>query len=955
MMFFYPVGVEGQRQRGFPFMTLALSALLLLVHLRVESVAEHIQEVHEVYTRTHGNDFGDAEEQARKSVKLEALQRKDLRERWAFSPRAFSAHEPSKWPAIALYAVVHGSWAHLLGNLLMLFLVGIPIERRYGSGRLLALLIAGSVTGALAFAIVARQADQERSMIGASGAIAGLMGAFTIWFWNARIRLWWGALLLVYPVWGVLRIPARVLLPIWFVVEALSAWLEHSGITDGVAHSAHVGGFIAGVVVALGTQLWSNEEGVGAEDETEGVKLVRSASAYDELRSHLLLQPEDVSARMRALFSAIHHGDHGAAASDFEVLCRLFASEPQRTLALYRRVREQYADLRFSEPALLRVIRVAESIGDSRVVVEAARALALGYPFSNVLPQVLRKAAAAQRRLRVPHAWVAETEAAITAIEAAPSTTTVEARLSSEAIEQVQARRAVGAPSPAILSAHIMPTTSSSTQPEGNASRYHCKNHPTQRSIGQCAECSTPVCAQCSTRIESSRICRECRTRMLQARELYARPEAWLHALGSAFRVVGLSTLVGVPVLYATARDYRVTLTLLALLAGMSAVWVGRALLSREGDAATAALLGAPLLFFFPLGTALSALLLFILYGKKGEFVFGSSFAKVRAATPERDPKLHSLTSLALMLFLGLSVVGSLVLSIRALKQGDFSDRYAIQPEPSWRQGDTFQVLSDMTRTGRKAGVVVQASTASARALGETTYMQDGLPLRFEYAVRQFSLDRIPSRPWTTPTGSVEISHFGKRIAWDNQLRHERSDVNTVLDTPLLARLFPSPLPLWRATNGVQWARLGQSWDQPFGLESVTELYRPPGASGSVKLSFVKQETCGNQRCNVFENVVTASAPKASWADNVPPYSLPPHMASGTWQGGGTDLSTVTLTNRQTWRILVDRKLRSRVYETQFELHGKLARSSEDVDVRVESRTEFVFPNEDVVFVNTMK
>jgi membrane associated rhomboid family serine protease len=153
------------------------------------------------------------------------------------------------WTATAAM-FAHGGWAHLVGNMVFLLVLGMRVEgelgaARYalvylGSGYVATLVHAGSL---LAFA---SEQDSNVPAIGASGAISGVMGAYLVLFPSARI------VTLLLPMF-FLRVPAVALLAVWFAVQALEgtyglAHPEESG--AGIAFFAHVGGFAAGFVLA---------------------------------------------------------------------------------------------------------------------------------------------------------------------------------------------------------------------------------------------------------------------------------------------------------------------------------------------------------------------------------------------------------------------------------------------------------------------------------------------------------------------------------------------------------------------------------------------------------------------------------------------------------------------------------------------------------------------------------
>jgi membrane associated rhomboid family serine protease len=144
---------------------------------------------------------------------------------------------------------LHGSWLHLLSNMLYLWIFGANVEDAMGSLRFIAFYL---VCGALAsLALVATQPETSVPTLGASGAIAGVLGAYLVLFPGARVQT------LVFFVFliRIIEVRAVVVLGIWILLQILyglsAAGLPRGG---GIAYAAHVGGFVAGAVVA--TLFW---------------------------------------------------------------------------------------------------------------------------------------------------------------------------------------------------------------------------------------------------------------------------------------------------------------------------------------------------------------------------------------------------------------------------------------------------------------------------------------------------------------------------------------------------------------------------------------------------------------------------------------------------------------------------------------------------------------------------
>ncbi len=159
---------------------------------------------------------------------------------------AVGAPAYAKIPALSvLYSMfLHAGWLHLLGNMLFLMVFGNNIEDRWGKLRFLIFYLATGYLAAYAFALANSEATVP--LVGASGAVSGVLGAYLILFPGARV---WSLvpILLFLP----LRLPAWLVLGTWFLLQYLYA--TGSGVSDGgsVAYLAHVIGFVAGVLVAI--------------------------------------------------------------------------------------------------------------------------------------------------------------------------------------------------------------------------------------------------------------------------------------------------------------------------------------------------------------------------------------------------------------------------------------------------------------------------------------------------------------------------------------------------------------------------------------------------------------------------------------------------------------------------------------------------------------------------------
>jgi membrane associated rhomboid family serine protease len=141
----------------------------------------------------------------------------------------------------ALYSMfLHSDWLHLGGNMLYLWIFGNNVEDRFGHLRFLVFYLFAGMVATVVFAVP--NLDSPVALVGASGAIAGVLGSYFIMFPGA----WVTVLVVVFLV----RMPAAIVLGLWFVFQ-LQAVRDPAVSGGGIAYLAHVAGFIAGIVVTL--------------------------------------------------------------------------------------------------------------------------------------------------------------------------------------------------------------------------------------------------------------------------------------------------------------------------------------------------------------------------------------------------------------------------------------------------------------------------------------------------------------------------------------------------------------------------------------------------------------------------------------------------------------------------------------------------------------------------------
>jgi len=148
------------------------------------------------------------------------------------------------WITIFTAMFMHGSWSHIIGNMIFLWAFGPEIEDAMGRGRYLLFYLAGGLVAMLAQIL----ADPHSTVpnLGASGAIAAVMGGFIVTYPRDRIK----AVLFIFVFVRITFIPAALLIGFWFLTQLVHAGAVAQVQTGGVAYLAHVGGFVFGAATA---------------------------------------------------------------------------------------------------------------------------------------------------------------------------------------------------------------------------------------------------------------------------------------------------------------------------------------------------------------------------------------------------------------------------------------------------------------------------------------------------------------------------------------------------------------------------------------------------------------------------------------------------------------------------------------------------------------------------------
>jgi rhomboid family protein len=167
-------------------------------------------------------------------------------QKWAFIPARFSADPVGNWVTIFTAMFMHGGWLHLFSNMLFLWIFGDNVEDRFGHVQFLIFYLLVGV--AATFAQFALSPESTIPNVGASGAIAGVLGSYILLFPQTRVNVLLGR--------QIVAMPAMVVLGLWIVLQLFSgvgsiAHTDETANVSGVAYMAHIGGFFAGLILTF--------------------------------------------------------------------------------------------------------------------------------------------------------------------------------------------------------------------------------------------------------------------------------------------------------------------------------------------------------------------------------------------------------------------------------------------------------------------------------------------------------------------------------------------------------------------------------------------------------------------------------------------------------------------------------------------------------------------------------
>jgi len=164
-------------------------------------------------------------------------------QQWSVVPRRLLANPAGDFPTIFTSMFMHAGWVHLLGNMLYLWIFGDNVEDSFGHAKFLLFYVLCGI--AATFAQVLFTSSSNVPNLGASGAIAGVLAAYIVMFPRGQVRVMMGR--------GIIPMPALVVIGFWIVLQFVSGIgaISQTADTGGVAYLAHIGGFVAGLLLTF--------------------------------------------------------------------------------------------------------------------------------------------------------------------------------------------------------------------------------------------------------------------------------------------------------------------------------------------------------------------------------------------------------------------------------------------------------------------------------------------------------------------------------------------------------------------------------------------------------------------------------------------------------------------------------------------------------------------------------
>ena len=179
-------------------------------------------------------------------IQMDASTLKEFIFEWGLIPARLLGNPPTAWRTIFTSMFLHGGWFHIINNMWVLFIFGDNVEARMGGIRYLIFYLLSGLAAVLLQTYILPSSAVP--MIGASGAVAGVLGAYLILFPHSRIA----SLVPILFIFTIIEIPAVIFLLFWFASQLYSGLFAIQGSSgSGIAWWAHIGGFIFGVAMVF--------------------------------------------------------------------------------------------------------------------------------------------------------------------------------------------------------------------------------------------------------------------------------------------------------------------------------------------------------------------------------------------------------------------------------------------------------------------------------------------------------------------------------------------------------------------------------------------------------------------------------------------------------------------------------------------------------------------------------
>jgi membrane associated rhomboid family serine protease len=286
---------------------------------------------------------------------------------------------------------LHGDFlSHLLWNMYFLWLFGAILEDALGKLKfsliyLTSGLVACLIHGAIISVFVPSMASAP--LIGASGAIAGLLGVFVVRFYKNKISVFYFIFILLFIRWGVFEITSVAALSIWFGRELLSGLFQLGGVASGVAHWAHIGGFVFGAIIALAFCFEKEADAEYLSEEAASWARMGiysgASSRYEELLDKDFENAEVYRKLAESmLFSG--NGEKETIVHNYEKAIELFlkAQKKQEAFRVYQELNDAYSDVVLDPKSQLAMGSLSESQSQFELAVKTYRKLIDNHPVS---------------------------------------------------------------------------------------------------------------------------------------------------------------------------------------------------------------------------------------------------------------------------------------------------------------------------------------------------------------------------------------------------------------------------------------------------------------------------------------------------------------------------------------------------------------------------------------------